>query len=108
MIGTGDDARSRRAYRQFVQKGLDGFDTFNLKEEVRAKAVWGSEDFREWLRDRFLSGAERKLAERPAARALMIRFRFFSFTDHGRIAGITQVVIEIVAAFETFKAISPG
>ena len=55
MIGTGDDVRSRWVYRQFVQKGLDGFDTFNLKEEVRAKAVWGSEDLREWLRDRFFS-----------------------------------------------------
>ncbi|MDJ0889358.1 MAG: transposase [Desulfobacterales bacterium] len=75
MIGTGDDARSRRAYRRFVQKGLDGSHTFDLKEEVRAQTVLGSEDFREWLRDRFLSGTGREYAERPAARALMIRFR---------------------------------
>jgi REP element-mobilizing transposase RayT len=75
MIGTGDDTRSRRAYRRFVQKGLDGSHTFDLKEEVRAQTVLGSEDFREWLRDRFLSGADRKFAEQPAARALMIRFK---------------------------------
>jgi hypothetical protein len=60
IIGTGDGSRSRRAYRQFVQKGLDGSDTFDLKEEVRARTDLGSEDYREWLRDRFLSGAERK------------------------------------------------
>ena len=75
MIGTGDDARSRRAYRRFVQKGLEGSHTFDLKEEVRAQTVLGSKDFLEWLRDRFLSGAGRKFAERPAARALMIRFQ---------------------------------
>ena len=75
MIGTGDDTRSRRAYRLFVQKGLEGSHTFDLKEEVRAQSVLGSKDFREWLRDRYLSGAGREFAERPAARALMIRFQ---------------------------------
>ena len=75
LIGTGDDARNRMAYRRFVQKGLDGSHTFDLKEEVRAQTVLGSEDFREWLRNRILSGAGRNFTERPAARALMIRFR---------------------------------
>jgi REP element-mobilizing transposase RayT len=30
MIGTGDDPHSRRAYRRFVQKGLDAAPEFNL------------------------------------------------------------------------------
>ncbi len=74
MIGTGDDTRSCKAYRRFVQKGLNGSHTFDLKEEVRAKTVLGPEEFWEWLRDRFLSGVDRKFAEQPEARALMIRF----------------------------------
>jgi hypothetical protein len=93
MIDTGDDARSRRAYRRFVQKGLDGSHHFDLKEEVRAQTVLGSEDFQKWLRDRFLSGAGRKFTERPAARALRIRFKFPDAIA-ARLAPVLQVKME--------------
>jgi REP element-mobilizing transposase RayT len=73
MIGTGDDPHSRRAYRHFVQKGLDAAPEFNLKEKVRAQTVLCTDDFLEWLRDRFLAGKKGKVAELPAARSLSIR-----------------------------------
>jgi hypothetical protein len=73
MIGTGDDPYSRRAYRRFVQKGVDAAPEFNLKEEVRVQTVLGTDDFLEGLRDRFLAGRKGEVAELPAARSLSIR-----------------------------------
>jgi len=73
MIATGDDPHSRRAYRRFVQKGVDAAPEFNLKEEVRAQTVLGTDDFLEWLRDRFLAGKKGKVAELSAAKSLSIR-----------------------------------
>jgi hypothetical protein len=73
MIATGDDPHSRRAYRHFVQKGLDAAPEFNLKEEERAQTVLSSDDFLEWPRDRFLAGKKGKVAELPTARSLLIR-----------------------------------
>jgi REP element-mobilizing transposase RayT len=75
MMATGDNARSRNAYQRFVLKGLDQAYQFDLKEEVKAQTVLGSEDFREWLRKRFLAGVKEKNAEIPAARSLSARFR---------------------------------
>lgn len=75
MIGTGDDTDSRRAYLRFVQQGIGGSSEFDLKEEVRAQTVLGSEDFRDWLRDRFLKGQSVKDAELPAAKSLSARFK---------------------------------
>ncbi|MBL0712999.1 MAG: hypothetical protein JJV98_04795 [Desulfosarcina sp.] len=75
MIGPADNAFSRKAYRRFVQKGIGAPSVFNLKEEVSAQTVLGSDGFRDWLRDRFLTGRTQEDPELPAAKSLSVIYR---------------------------------
>jgi len=74
MVGTGDNFSSRKVYQRFVLKGLDKEYQFDLKEEVSAQTVLGTEDFQEWLRKRFLDEPAVIDKEIPTARTLSVRF----------------------------------
>lgn len=93
MIGAADGASSRKDYRQFVQQGIGAPSAFNLKEEVRAQTVLGSDDFRDWLRKRFLTGGKQEDPELPAAKRLS---RLFSSSEEiaAQLAPTLAVTIE--------------
>jgi putative transposase len=56
VVGGKDDARGRRKYREFVLSGIAKDMNISYWEEVRGQAVLGSEEFVNWIWEKFLQG----------------------------------------------------
>jgi len=90
MVGGGDDRKGRRRYREFVLGGIAKDMNITFWKGVRGQAVLGSEEFVEWVFERFL--AKRKVVAKEFPR--------FEELDRGpetveeigrRVAGVLQV-----------------
>ena len=56
VVGGKDDARGRRKYREFVLSGIAKDMNISYWEDVRGQTVLGSEEFVDWIWERFLEG----------------------------------------------------
>jgi len=70
MIGGRSERDARRHYSRFVISGI--FKKMDMKvwEEVKGQAILGSEEFVDWVRERFLSKEKGNIREHPALKAL--------------------------------------
>jgi REP element-mobilizing transposase RayT len=58
VVGGKDDTRGRRRYREFVLSGIAKDMNITYWEDVRGQAVLGSEEFVNWIWERFLEGSQ--------------------------------------------------
>jgi REP element-mobilizing transposase RayT len=65
MVGGGDDRKGRRRYGEFVLGGIAKDMNITFWEGVRGQAVLGSDEFVEWVFDRFLAKREVDAKEFP-------------------------------------------
>jgi putative transposase len=70
MVGGRDDRRGRDRYKRFVLGGIVKDMTENPWEEVKGQAILGSDEFVEWIYDRFLSGTRVDKRELPGLKQL--------------------------------------
>jgi REP element-mobilizing transposase RayT len=70
MLGGGDDRRGRNHYKQFVLGGIGKEKHINIWEDIRGQMVLGSDEFVEWIYDRFLSGTKVDKRELPGLKEL--------------------------------------
>jgi putative transposase len=90
MVGGGDDRKGRRRYREFVLGGIAKDMNITFWEEVRGQAVLGSEEFVEWVFDRFL--AKRKVVTKEFPRFRELERGPETVEEIGRrVAGVFQV-----------------
>jgi putative transposase len=90
MVGGGDDRKGRRRYREFVLGGIAKDMNITFWEGVRGQAVLGSEEFVEWVFDRFL--AKRKVVTKEFPRFRELERGPETVEEIGRrVAGVFQV-----------------
>jgi hypothetical protein len=90
MAGGGDDRKGRRRYQEFVLGGISKDMNITLWEGVRGQAVLGSEEFVEWVFDRFL--ARRKVVTKDFPRFGELERGPETVEEIGlRVAGVFQV-----------------
>ncbi len=69
MIGAGDDTKARRRYSRFVMSGIVKDMNSTFWDGVKGQAVLGSDEFVDWVRERFLSDRKDDRREVPGLRA---------------------------------------
>jgi hypothetical protein len=90
MAGGGDDRKGRRRYREFVLGGIVKDMNITFWEGVRGQVVLGSEEFVEWVVDRFL--ARRKVVAKEFPRFSELEGGPETVEEIGRgVAGVFQV-----------------
>jgi REP element-mobilizing transposase RayT len=91
MVGGGDDARGRRVYGRFVLSGIAEDMSMSYWEDVRGQVVLGSDEFVNWLQERFL-----KTQKATAAREKV-------FSHYGQLLPsieVNAVATEVAKHFE--------
>jgi REP element-mobilizing transposase RayT len=70
MIGRGDDTKARSRYSRFVMSGIVKDMNSTFWDGVKGQAILGSDEFVDWVRERFLSYRKDDHRELPGLRAL--------------------------------------